>query len=45
MSTAWEGRGGVEGSLAKHEWSGIAGETLEDQAARQLAEAGDTGGE
>lgn len=38
MSTAWEGRGGVEGSLAKHEW-GSSNETLEDQAARQIQEA------
>lgn len=41
MSTAWESQRGVEGSLAKHEWCPPAfkGETLEDQAQRQVDEA------
>ncbi|GAA5919452.1 hypothetical protein JCM1841_002402 [Sporobolomyces salmonicolor] len=42
MSTAWEGGGGaVEGSIALHEWASEApaGETLEDQAARDEWEA------
>ena len=39
MSTAWEGRGGIEGSIAQHDWKGaIAGETLEDQAERAVLE-------
>ncbi|GAA5823421.1 hypothetical protein JCM11251_000628 [Rhodosporidiobolus azoricus] len=39
MSTAWEGRGSVEGSIALHEWAGKRGETLEDQVERGVAEA------
>lgn len=41
MSTAWEGRDGIEGSIAKHEWKGLGGgtETLEDQVEREVQES------
>ncbi|GAA6041985.1 hypothetical protein JCM8097_009131 [Rhodosporidiobolus ruineniae] len=39
MSTAWEGRGSVEGSIALHEWAGRPGELLEDQVERAAWEA------
>ncbi|GAA5908642.1 hypothetical protein JCM6882_003702 [Rhodosporidiobolus microsporus] len=39
MSTAWEGRGSVEGSIALHEWAGKRGERLEDMVERAEAEA------
>ncbi|GAA6014791.1 hypothetical protein JCM10207_002181 [Rhodosporidiobolus poonsookiae] len=39
MSTAWEGRGSVEGSIALHEWAGKRGESLEDQVVRAQLEA------
>ncbi|BGP15145.1 hypothetical protein JCM10213_005394 [Rhodosporidiobolus nylandii] len=39
MSTAWEGRGSVEGSIALHEWAGQRGESLEDQVQRAEWEA------
>ncbi|GAA5860452.1 hypothetical protein JCM8547_000307 [Rhodosporidiobolus lusitaniae] len=39
MSTAWEGRGSVEGSIALHEWAGKRGEKLEDQVDRAKLEA------
>ncbi|GAA5970636.1 hypothetical protein JCM11641_007379 [Rhodosporidiobolus odoratus] len=39
MSTAWEGRGSVEGSIAVHEWAGRKGEVLEDQVERAKWEA------
>lgn len=39
LSTAWDGRAGVEGSIAKHEWRARVGETLEDSLERQRLEA------
>lgn len=39
MSTAWEERGGIQGSIAKHEWKGQKAETLEDQNTRRVDEA------
>ncbi|KAM0751222.1 WD40 repeat-like protein [Meredithblackwellia eburnea MCA 4105] len=40
MSTAWEGQGHTEGSLAMHQWrSKVVGETLEDQVLRSVEEA------
>ncbi|GAA6010081.1 hypothetical protein JCM11491_005858 [Sporobolomyces phaffii] len=39
MSTSWEERGSVEGSLAVHSWSGKRGERLEDARERRKAEA------
>ncbi|BGP47242.1 hypothetical protein JCM10450v2_003094 [Rhodotorula kratochvilovae] len=38
MSTAWEDAGGVEGSIALHEWAG-RGEALEDRVERGAQEA------
>ncbi|GAA5953327.1 hypothetical protein JCM3765_005005 [Sporobolomyces pararoseus] len=38
MSTSWEERGSVEGSIALHQWSGKRGERLEDTRERQRAE-------
>ncbi|GAA5985581.1 hypothetical protein JCM5350_007142 [Sporobolomyces pararoseus] len=35
MSTSWEERGSVEGSIALHQWSGKLGERLEDTRERQ----------
>ncbi|GAA5923660.1 hypothetical protein JCM3775_000463 [Rhodotorula graminis] len=39
MSTAWEDRGAVEGSIALHEWAGRPGEALEDRVERAGLEA------
>lgn len=39
MSTAWEDRGSVEGSIALHEWAGRPGEALEDRVERAGLEA------
>lgn len=39
ISTAWEGQGGSEGSLAMHQWRPkVLGETIEDQAERSRVE-------
>ncbi|GAA5944429.1 uncharacterized protein JCM15063_000952 [Sporobolomyces koalae] len=38
MSTSWEERGSVEGSIAVHQWSGSRGERLEDVIARESAD-------
>ncbi|GAA5892470.1 uncharacterized protein JCM6883_007368 [Sporobolomyces salmoneus] len=38
MSTSWEERGSVEGSIAVHQWTGKRGERLEDTRERQRAE-------
>lgn len=39
MSTSWEERGSLEGSIAVHQWSGQRGERLEDTVERRAAEA------
>ena len=39
MSTSWEERGSLEGSIAVHQWSGKRGERLEDTVERRRAEA------
>ncbi|KAL8278391.1 hypothetical protein RQP46_009283 [Phenoliferia psychrophenolica] len=40
ISTAWEGQGGSEGSLAMHQWRPkAAGETIEDQSERAALES------
>ncbi|GAA6063021.1 hypothetical protein JCM10212_001800 [Sporobolomyces blumeae] len=38
MSTSWEERGSVEGSIAVHQWSGRKGESLEDEVERRKQE-------
>ena len=39
ISTAWEGQGGSEGSLAVHQWKPkVVGETIEDQVRRSAVE-------
>lgn len=39
MSTAWESRGSIEGSIALHEWAPRKGESLEDIVQRSKDEA------
>ncbi|BGP23919.1 hypothetical protein JCM10295v2_002820 [Rhodotorula toruloides] len=39
MSTAWESRGSIEGSIALHEWAPRKGESLEDVVQRSKDEA------
>lgn len=43
MSTSWDDRGSVEGSIAVHQWSGKRGERLEDVVDRQRSTAQATG--